>query len=150
MLPVLSVSLPFIFNQKYVNLSFLCLFPVSLEMCPFWIVAVRHMRKKINHTFWDYSVINRIAYHSFLNFLPSVTGNEITVWYVPISIKFTLLVRELDLTQDTRCLWKFGQDRFQNKSLRHFFPVHCLSLMIRELIQHHSWNFTAFMCPKKN
>ncbi len=33
-----------------------------------------------------------------------------------------LLVREQDLAQDARCLWKFGQDRFQNKSLRDFVP----------------------------
>ncbi len=26
------------------------------------------------------------------------------------------LIRELDLAQDARCLWKFGQDSFQNKS----------------------------------
>ncbi len=51
--------------------------------------------EKINDQLWDYSVINGI----FLNFLPSVTGNEITGWYVLIFLH-TLLVRELDL----RCL----------------------------------------------
>ncbi len=34
------------------------------------------------------------------------------------------------------------------KSLRHFCPVHCLSLIFRERIQHHSRNFAACMCPK--
>ncbi len=44
--------------------------------------------------------------------------------------------------------WKFGQDRFQNKSLSHFCPVHCLSLIFREWIQNYSRNFAACTCPK--
>lgn len=41
------------------------------------------------HLFWDYSVINRIPFIPEL----SITWNEITGWYVLISIKFTLAVR---------------------------------------------------------
>ncbi len=126
-----------------VHLSFPCLFPVSLDMCPFWIIVVRHVWKKINNQLWDYSVI----YGIFLNFLPSVTGNEITGWYVLIFLH-TLLVRPR--AQNSRCLCGslVTQDRFQNKSLRHFCPVHCLSLIFREWIQNHSRNFAACTCPK--
>ncbi len=35
---------------------------------------------------------------------------------------------------------KWAQHRFQNKSLRHFCPVHCLSLIFREWIQNYSRN----------
>ncbi len=71
-------------------------FSVSFSRVTWNVSVLNHCGEtrveKINDQLWDYSVINGI----FLNFLPSVTGNEITGWYVLIFLH-TLLVRELDL-----------------------------------------------------
>ncbi len=97
---VLSVSWwPFIFNQKCarcfsdVHLSFLCLFSVSLEMCPFWIIVVRHVRK---NQLWDYSVINRLPFSQ----LSTLRYWKWNYWLICPDLNKVLLVRELDLTQD--------------------------------------------------
>lgn len=104
----------FIFNQKFphcfsdVHWSFPCLVPVSLEMCPFWNVVTNGEthEEKINHQLWDYigyMCRSYVAFHSLLNFQPSITENEIQLMVYmswPQRSLHTLLVCELDLARD--------------------------------------------------
>ncbi len=123
MRPVLSVSWwPFILNQKCarcfsdVHISFPCLFPMSLDTLLWWDAWGKNKQ----------SVVGLICHkshtiHFWTFYRPLLEMKLLVDMSLSQSLHTRELIRELDLAQDARCLWKFGQDSFQNKSER-FLP----------------------------
>ncbi len=102
-LSILSVSWwPFIFNQKCAC----CFSDFHLSLKRWHFIVVRR-EGKINDQLWEYSVINRLP---FISELSTIHYWKCIYWLIcpDLNKVDTLLVRELDLAQNARCLWKFG------------------------------------------